>query len=651
MSTDAIASLQQQLQATTDAAGRVQLLCELSEKILRENPPQAGNYAFEALELAEQTGDRYLIGMSYYWIASSYTYIGNADKTLEFLPKAKEIFEELQDQPMIHRCDLRTAMMFQRLGRPEAAEILDRCLRYFHDAGAAQEEAFIFMLLASEHNRHYKYGLAYECLYKSLEINQRIGNKLGVAMCYGQLSAFYNVQNLDMGKCIYYAEQARSIMSEIGDKRGEVNILTRLGRLYAQLEQFDEATVRLRQAEALTLASGTYDEDLYRGFVMLFSYINDWEQVLEYGFKALRLASERKNNVLIKSLYVDIGTAYTNMQESLLAIEYLNKALSVIDLDKDAIIAYNAYRNLSFVYEDMGNYEVAFKYQREANKYKDIFKDHEKQRTAAEMQAKFDVESAERERELFRVKNAELSAALDEVRRLNDNLTKLNNEKNEVLGIVAHDLKSPLSGVRMVASLLKEHYEKMPKEELAAQLDTIVDSTERMLLISSNLLKVQHIESGGTYGNATRVDAVAVVSGLVESYRLAAASKRIAIEFECEQAVELVCSEEALRQSIENLISNAVKFTPMEKQIRVRVRHNGKLVFIEVQDEGPGISKNDRRKLYGKYARLSARPTGGESTTGLGLWIAKRAVESMHGTIRCITGEDGTTFRVEVPLG
>ena len=103
-------------------------------------------------------------------------------------------------------------------------------------------------------------------------------------------------------------------------------------------------------------------------------------------------------------------------------------------------------------------------------------------------------------------------------------------------------------------------------------------------------------------------------------------------------------------QVLENLVSNAVKYSPPGKNIFVRLKRHAEAVRVEVQDEGPGLSAEDQKKLFGKFARLSAKPTGGEHSTGLGLSIVKKMVEAMNGRVWCESELGrGATFIVEFP--
>jgi signal transduction histidine kinase len=137
----------------------------------------------------------------------------------------------------------------------------------------------------------------------------------------------------------------------------------------------------------------------------------------------------------------------------------------------------------------------------------------------------------------------------------------------------------------------------------------------------------------------------------VEGYRQRARAKRIELHFEENNRPSMVAADTTqLVQIMDNLVSNAVKYSPSGKNIYVRVYQVDSRVRAEIKDEGPGISAEDQKRLFGKFARLSARPTAGEHSTGLGLAIVKRLVESMKGEVWCESHPgDGAAFIVELP--
>jgi signal transduction histidine kinase/ligand-binding sensor domain-containing protein len=240
-----------------------------------------------------------------------------------------------------------------------------------------------------------------------------------------------------------------------------------------------------------------------------------------------------------------------------------------------------------------------------------------------------------------------------ELREKNLKLTELNAEKNNFLGIAAHDLKNPLGAIRGYAEMLEEDSEDFSKDEVADTASRIKKSANLMFDLVSNLLDVNRIEQGKMDLNLAPCDLWETVRQAVEGYRQRAQAKRIELHFDGQTRTPLVMADAAqLVQIMDNLVSNAVKYSPAGKNIYVRVRQVDSGVRAEVQDEGPGISEADRKRLFGKFVRLSARPTAGESSTGLGLAIVKRLVESMNGKVWCESEPgQGATFLVELPVG
>lgn len=249
-----------------------------------------------------------------------------------------------------------------------------------------------------------------------------------------------------------------------------------------------------------------------------------------------------------------------------------------------------------------------------------------------------------------------MTAMHDSARRLSEQnyrLQELDKEKNEFLGIAAHDMKSPLAGIMMSVGLLRRYYDKMSKEDRLKIFDSIEHVARRMTEIISNFLDINAIESGAIKLSPARFDILALAKQTLEQYEDRANAKDIAIHFVHEsgdKAVYVFADLGATAQTLDNLISNAIKYSPLGKNIVVRCRAQEKTTRIEVEDEGAGLTPEDMKKLFGKFARLSARPTAGEDSAGLGLSIVKRLVESMNGKVWCESEYGrGSTFIVELP--
>ncbi|OQW92879.1 MAG: hypothetical protein BWK79_13890 [Beggiatoa sp. IS2] len=259
------------------------------------------------------------------------------------------------------------------------------------------------------------------------------------------------------------------------------------------------------------------------------------------------------------------------------------------------------------------------------------------------------------------IENARLYASLEEKVRertkdieaknvklleLNEKLVKLNQDKDEFLGIAAHDLKNPLAAIQGLADMID-----MSKEEIIDLANMIQISSKQMFELIMNLLNVNSIESGKVQLSLYKLDILPVLRWIINQYTERAKAKNIRLGFQYAQEIYYILGDEGtLRQILDNIVSNAVKYSLHDKNVFVRLSKNQQWVRCEVQDEGPGLNEVDRRKLFGKFTRLTPQPTGDENSTGLGLFIVKKLVEALNGEVWCESELGrGSTFIVEFP--
>jgi len=243
----------------------------------------------------------------------------------------------------------------------------------------------------------------------------------------------------------------------------------------------------------------------------------------------------------------------------------------------------------------------------------------------------------------------QLRFAFNTLETRNTTLVKLNQEKNEFLGIVAHDLKNPLFAILGLSEEILESFDNLSKEEVIEYTKIIQDSSHKMFQLIVNLLDVNAIESGKINITLEEVDLFPITQQLVKEYLERANNKNIQLHFNPnEEHFVILADKGTVHQILDNLISNAIKYSPHGKNVHIRLKHSQNIVKCEVQDEGLGLSPEDQEKLFLKFSRLTPKPTGDEHSTGLGLFSVKKLTEMMNGKVSCKSElNKGSVFTVE----
>lgn len=255
---------------------------------------------------------------------------------------------------------------------------------------------------------------------------------------------------------------------------------------------------------------------------------------------------------------------------------------------------------------------------------------------------------------LARIRSHLYNRMLSEQRKLLvEQLSKANAEKNRFLGMAAHDLRNPLASIRGLAEFLRDGAVGPLAPDQLDLINTIHGASQSMLELVNELLDVATIESGELKLQVAPHNLAELIAKSVSLTNIEAAKKQTTVAFDSRGAAPVLMLDLAkMRQVIDNLLSNAVKFSPPGSTVTVVIEPGampGGCGF-SVQDQGPGIPEGERHRLFKDFGRLSAQPTGGEKSTGLGLAICRKIVEAHRGTI---TAENlpqrGCAFRVVLP--
>jgi PAS domain S-box-containing protein len=233
----------------------------------------------------------------------------------------------------------------------------------------------------------------------------------------------------------------------------------------------------------------------------------------------------------------------------------------------------------------------------------------------------------------------------------NKNLLNLNEEKNSLISVVAHDLKSPLSGILGLLNIIKYDNTNLTTGQLE-YLVLMERSCQSMQGMIHNILDFNRIEQGLNAIYLEEINIIEFTEALLKPLKEQATTKNISLDFErSNDAISLKTDKSAFTRILDNLVSNALKFSNSDTRIVVRITDHKKSIKIEVDDQGPGIKEEEMSRLFAKYQKLSARPTAGESSSGLGLSIVKELVQALNGNVSVFSVENkGSNFVVELPV-
>lgn len=219
------------------------------------------------------------------------------------------------------------------------------------------------------------------------------------------------------------------------------------------------------------------------------------------------------------------------------------------------------------------------------------------------------------------------------LKKARERAERLAEDRDELLGILAHDLKNHLGGIQMSAALLAGNATLQQQPRLHTLSENIEHTADRLLQFVAEFLANASVDHGLCV-SLVPVDLAEVTRTTLENYR--ERGRRKSIQFICDIPSEPVLTyadTSCVDQVLDNLLSNALKFSPRDKTIRISITTDETHAYCSIADEGPGFSLEDQSKMFRRYGRLSARPTGEEPSTGLGLSIVKKMMDAMGGQL------------------
>jgi PAS domain S-box-containing protein len=251
-----------------------------------------------------------------------------------------------------------------------------------------------------------------------------------------------------------------------------------------------------------------------------------------------------------------------------------------------------------------------------------------------------------------RAARADAESAQQALAEQNEQLRELDRLKDEFISLVSHELRTPLTSIHGYLELLLEGGAGELGAEQERWLTVVERNSRRLMQLVGDLLFMAQVEAGKLALDLEEVDLNEVISECLEAAQPTADDRQIELVAEVAETPTMLGDRSRLAQVLDNLISNALKFTPPSGRVSVRVSVVGSDAVVEVQDTGVGIPSDEQDRLFERFFRSSTATEQAIPGTGLGLTIAKTIVERHEGTISIESAEGtGTTARVRLPVG
>lgn len=648
----------------TSGEQKITALNALGFEYRLSNPDSTIFYCKQAYALGTQLKVSNNLSRPLNFIGLAYAYKGNYKVAFEYYQQAIQIAESQKDS-------IQLAYTFNNLGR------------LFFDQGDLTR--------------------SYANFIKSQDIFNHTDDDEGKAYVARSLSNLYKSQG-DYVKALNMSLKAYGLRAKIGNVRPIISALTELGLVYGELEKRDSADLCFEKADSLALTIKDYISvaEIRIGWSEYLSNNGNIHEADTMAHNAYWMVVGAANQRLLPRVNLLMGKIHFKLQQYDKAMVYLKDFFALpheanLDLQRDA------HFYVSQLYEKLGNEEKATQH---INRYlilKESLQSVELARKIEKLQFQLEIEKKEGENELLKANSArndaiiaqqrleniiliaaiafvsalfymqyrntqkkreinkkleqqyleiqkhqdEIAVQNEKLEKRNFELSELNHEKDTLMSIVAHDLKSPLNRIHGLSDLIES--EQNLTDNQVKYVSLIKDSTRSGLDLIVDLLDVNSLEVNRE-PHYTNFSLSSFIHDRVNAFRHYASIKEIEIKLIERGVEEIALDQEYLARIIDNLLSNAVKFSPRNSFVIVSVEQVDGFYSIEVKDQGPGFSDVDKKQLFQKFKKLSARPTAGETSNGLGLAIVKILVDRMGGVIELnsIHGE-GSEFVLRFP--
>ncbi|MDH5365440.1 MAG: tetratricopeptide repeat-containing sensor histidine kinase [Cyclobacteriaceae bacterium] len=534
-----------------------------------------------------------------------------------------------------------------------------------------------YMNIGLIHEYQSNYDVALDYFLKALKIRKDKNDKLAISECFNKIAIIHKYIG-NYNKSIEYFLLSLEIRVGLKNEEKIANSLTSIGATYNLLGEYEKAreyfSKSLNNKLIIEDKEGVSNE--YNNIGITYFFEQNYNKALEYYLKSFEVRKILKNKDSLSSSHLYLGKAYLKLGLYNKSEEHLQKALTLSKEGSDNKNQMLSYSTMAELNKKQGYFEKAVVNMENYLEINKTINTNKQNGKISQMQTKYDINKKEneiallqKENEIIRIiednnslinntfiiatiiisiliftivrsywddlsNNKSLKKQKTEIEKQNIRLRELINEKEHLMHILAHDLRSPLNQIEGLVKIISFENELLSDQQLES-IKMINRSTLHSKELLSKILSVRSIDSAKLNLKMEEVDIKCIISDVVKGFEIAANNKniKVKIKIQDDESLTVMADKNYTHQVIDNLISNAIKFSPLNHKIDVSLNRIDNKIRIEVIDQGPGITEKDKEVLFDKYQKLSTQPTGGEISTGLGLSIVKKYVDIMNGKV------------------
>ncbi len=554
------------------------------------------------------------------------------------------------------------------------------CLSKSKEIGYSNGEAEAHVLLGRVYRRMAGYEKAVTNYILALKLYETMQNHYRMASVCNDL-AIIHLNLKEYGQVLRFGKRALNEikLSRSTSLEGAENINNLIGAAYFELNKFDSASLFFNNALKLSEKAEHHEgtATALANLSKVYRATGRSRQAIELIEKAIQIRMGARDFYAVAHSLGSAAQLYMDNGDFKKASILLRQAKTIADSLHDIELTVGTLHMMYDFYKRTGKFKEALMINELLVAHHDSTDGVEKNRKIKELETLYQTQRKENENTRLKKENAQKEIDLLNIKLqqrtmtvviffllimaitivvtlyrqnvINQRLKKLNAEKNNIMAVLSHDLKSPFTRLHTYLQNVEMKVKDSESKEDINRMKELIHESGEMV---QNLLDVTYLEEREVNINISEIDIYETSMMLLNGFRPSANRKNITLSLNVE-VKELVFHTDAqkFKRIIDNLLSNAIKYSNYGKNVYVGVTDKDSGILISIKDEGQGMDEEDTDVLFTKFARLKSVPTGGESSTGMGLFIVKKLCESLSGKVWCESSIGaGSTFYVYLPV-